>query len=379
MSKSLGNTVDAFEVHGPSGRRRAPLVPAHGRISVVRRGASAMAVFDEVVREFLLTLWNVYAFFVTYANAERLRPSDGDGPGRRSTRRSIAGSSPGSRETIETRTRRLGDYDATGAGRRIALFLDDLSNWYVRRARRRFWDPDGARGSDSAGRVPRRCTTASSRSRSSSRPSRRSSPRSCGGTWPRAETAGPTRCTSRTTRSSAPTQRDRDLDGAMAQRSGDRGARAPRPDRDEDQGPSAAPGGRRPHPGDHGVARAAPGADRRGAEREAGGVRGPVGAPGTWRAKPNFKVLGPRLGSRVKDVAALVGGGRRIRRVGARTGRDRSIWRPGVRIRAARPQRRRARPGHPRGMGGRLRGRDHRSARTRDSRPSSGARASPES
>jgi isoleucyl-tRNA synthetase len=39
-------------------------------------------------------------------------------------------------------------YDATGAGRRIARFVDDLSNWYVRRARRRFWDPTGEGGRD---------------------------------------------------------------------------------------------------------------------------------------------------------------------------------------------------------------------------------------
>ena len=51
-------------------------------------------------------------------------------------------------------------YDATGAGRRIADFVDDLSNWYVRRARRRFWDPAGEggrrpRGLPHAARVPR--------------------------------------------------------------------------------------------------------------------------------------------------------------------------------------------------------------------------------
>ncbi len=42
----------------------------------------------------------------------------------------------------------LDAYDATGAGRRIASFVDDLSNWYVRRARRRFWDPSGEDRSD---------------------------------------------------------------------------------------------------------------------------------------------------------------------------------------------------------------------------------------
>lgn len=40
-------------------------------------------------------------------------------------------------------------YDVTGAGRRIQAFLDDLSNWYVRRSRRRFWNPGGRGGADS--------------------------------------------------------------------------------------------------------------------------------------------------------------------------------------------------------------------------------------
>src|SRR3546814_2480542 len=51
--------------------------------------------------------------------------------------------------TIEACNAQLNAYDATGAGRRIQLLLDDLSNWYVRRARRRFWDPDGSGGESS--------------------------------------------------------------------------------------------------------------------------------------------------------------------------------------------------------------------------------------
>ena len=50
------------------------------------------------------------------------------------------------------------DYDTTFAGRAIAEFVDDLSNWYVRRSRRRFWDGDPSARS-------RCCTTAWSRSR----------------------------------------------------------------------------------------------------------------------------------------------------------------------------------------------------------------------
>ena len=50
--------------------------------------------------------------------------------------------------TVREARARLEDYDATGAGRRIEAFVDDLSNWYVRRSRRRFWNPGGEGGDD---------------------------------------------------------------------------------------------------------------------------------------------------------------------------------------------------------------------------------------
>jgi isoleucyl-tRNA synthetase len=46
--------------------------------------------------------------------------------------------------TVEIARERMDDYDATAAGRAIQAFVDDLSNWYVRRSRRRFWDGDAA-------------------------------------------------------------------------------------------------------------------------------------------------------------------------------------------------------------------------------------------
>ena len=106
----------------------------------------------EGVRQFLQQLWNTYGFYVLYANADgrgarRAEPSRADrprplgalAPGRRPSRSSPSAST--------TSTRRA-------AGRAIAAFVDDLSNWYVRRSRRRFWDGDPARVRDAA-RVPR--------------------------------------------------------------------------------------------------------------------------------------------------------------------------------------------------------------------------------
>ncbi|MEA2157443.1 MAG: isoleucyl-tRNA synthetase, partial [Solirubrobacteraceae bacterium] len=90
----------------------------------------------EGVRLFLRQLWNTYAFATLYAPDEARAaqaPTDLD----RWIRSRLSA-------TVTTVTERLDDYDATTAGRAIAEFVDDLSNWYVRRSRRRFWDGDAA-------------------------------------------------------------------------------------------------------------------------------------------------------------------------------------------------------------------------------------------
>jgi isoleucyl-tRNA synthetase len=106
-------------------------------------------VLDEIVRQFMLTLWNVYAFFVTYANADGFDPSE---PTPRAAERPALDRWALSQlaDTVRTARDGLETYDATGAGRRIQAFVDDLSNWYVRRARRRFWNPGGAGDGDDA-------------------------------------------------------------------------------------------------------------------------------------------------------------------------------------------------------------------------------------
>ena len=87
----------------------------------------------ESVRLFLRQLWNTYAFLTTYAPEREGEQTDLD---RWALSRLAA--------TVEEVTERLDAFDATTAGRSIAAFVDDLSNWYVRRSRRRFWDGDGA-------------------------------------------------------------------------------------------------------------------------------------------------------------------------------------------------------------------------------------------
>jgi isoleucyl-tRNA synthetase len=91
---------------------------------------------SETLRRFLLTLWNIYSFFVTYANLDEFGPgSAGKGELSELDRWVLS--------ELNSLVRRLTDdlegYDPTTSGRSIQQFVEDLSNWYVRRSRRRFW------------------------------------------------------------------------------------------------------------------------------------------------------------------------------------------------------------------------------------------------
>jgi isoleucyl-tRNA synthetase len=137
MSKSLGNIVVPWEVidaHGADAFRWYYFTskqPWDGyRFSVDTVGES--------VRQFLLQLWNTYGFYVLYANAGDVAPGAGR-LGATDLDRWILSRLASTRDEV---TERLEGYDATFAGRAIATFVDDLSNWYIRRSRRRFWDGD---------------------------------------------------------------------------------------------------------------------------------------------------------------------------------------------------------------------------------------------
>src|SRR4051794_346079 len=104
---------------------------------------------SEVVRKVLLTYWNTASFFTLYAEANNWAGSSGDGavsaaPARAERplldRWALAELAAVTRDV----TAALEDFDTQGAGRLLAGFVDDLSNWYVRRSRRRFWDGDPA-------------------------------------------------------------------------------------------------------------------------------------------------------------------------------------------------------------------------------------------
>jgi isoleucyl-tRNA synthetase len=92
----------------------------------------------ETVQQFFIPLWNCYTFFVTYARLDKFDP---DRPAVPLVERHVLDRWLLSRLTglVTSVNSGLDAYDAIEPARRIQRFVDDLSNWYIRRSRRRFW------------------------------------------------------------------------------------------------------------------------------------------------------------------------------------------------------------------------------------------------
>src|ERR671916_631878 len=137
MSKSRGNVIDPWEVFEKQGAD-ALRWALYTSTSPGNPRRFSMDQVDDAVRKHLLTLWNTYSFFVTYARIDGFDPrEDYVAPSERSLMDRWALSEL--QLTTKTVTERLDAYDATAAGRALGDFVDELSNWYVRRSRRRFW------------------------------------------------------------------------------------------------------------------------------------------------------------------------------------------------------------------------------------------------
>ena len=137
MSKHTGNVVEPWGVidaHGADATRWYLFTAAQPGES--RRFSNELV--NEVVRRFLLTLWNVYSFFTTYASIDKFQPGQvpSDWKPTAELDRWIISELNALVAYVDGN---LDAYDPTDAGRRVQEFVDLLSNWYVRRSRRRFW------------------------------------------------------------------------------------------------------------------------------------------------------------------------------------------------------------------------------------------------
>ncbi len=145
MSKHLGNILEPI-----------PLMDTHGADAVrwfMAAGGSPWAsrrvghqTIQETVRKVLMTYLNTVAFQSLYARANNWSPALGDaeraghreGPSHVLDRWLVSARN----DLVRQVTAALEDFDTQRAGALLASFVDDLSNWYVRRSRRRFWDGD---------------------------------------------------------------------------------------------------------------------------------------------------------------------------------------------------------------------------------------------
>ena len=134
MSKSKGNIIvpwDVLKVHGADAFRwylYTATPPGQER-----RFSSDLV--GEVIRSFTLTLWNVYSFFVTYANLDKPTVTTVPATTNELDRWLLSELNVLVRDVTEAYEK----YDVPNATRPIEAFVEKLSTWYVRRSRRRFW------------------------------------------------------------------------------------------------------------------------------------------------------------------------------------------------------------------------------------------------
>jgi isoleucyl-tRNA synthetase len=142
MSKSRGNVMDpamAFADFGADATRW--FFYASGALAAELR--VSREALQDVVRLFMLTLWNVYSFFVTYAEIDGFDPANATGPPVPERPALDRWCMSRLAQTVDTVRAALDGYEAQDACRAIETFVEDLSKWYVRRSRRRFWKGEG--------------------------------------------------------------------------------------------------------------------------------------------------------------------------------------------------------------------------------------------
>src|SRR5262249_47741556 len=143
MSKSRGNVIDPWSMLDTRGADALRWYMFSSGSPWVTKRVSAEGV-DEATRRFLLTLWNTYAFFVTYANLDGWKPN-GNGAAPQPAHVLDRWARSRLHRTVHLVTEALENFDAYAGAQAIESLVDDISNWYVRRSRPRFWkssDPD---------------------------------------------------------------------------------------------------------------------------------------------------------------------------------------------------------------------------------------------
>ncbi|MYC30254.1 MAG: isoleucine--tRNA ligase [Chloroflexi bacterium] len=161
MSKHVGNVVrpdTVLDAHGADALRWYLFTASHP--GEPRRFSDKLV--SETLRRVLLTLWNVYSFFTNYASIDRFHPDQvpADWKPENELDRWILSEL---NVLVEQVDGYMDTYNPTDSGRRLQEFIDQLSNWYVRRSRRRFWKSENDSDKLSAYATLYRCLVTVSR------------------------------------------------------------------------------------------------------------------------------------------------------------------------------------------------------------------------
>ena len=159
MHKSKGNSiefVDAAERMGVDAMRWV-----FARHNPAQNLSFGYRYVEEVRRHFLLTLWNIYSFFVTYANIDNFQPTEDRSASSQSDMDLWILSELN--QLISKMTENLESWQLPYAAEGVEQFVEDLSNWYVRRSRRRFWKTEGDKDKNAAYSTLYTCLTTLSR------------------------------------------------------------------------------------------------------------------------------------------------------------------------------------------------------------------------
>ena len=140
MSKRLKNYPDPLEVVNRCGADALRLFMLGSQVVRAEDLRFSEAGVREILREVMIPMWNALSFFVTYANVDGYTPAPGEvkapvNPSNVLDRWILSSAS----QMVEEIRAEMDNYNLQKAATRFTRFIDDLTNWYIRRSRRRFW------------------------------------------------------------------------------------------------------------------------------------------------------------------------------------------------------------------------------------------------
>jgi len=146
MSKRLKNYPDPIDVIDKYGADAIRLYMIYSPVVRAENLAFAEDGVKQIMRDLLIPMWNAYSFFVTYANTDSWKPGVTT-ESENLLDRWILSSLENLSDNV---TDAMDDYDLQSAVRPFVHFIEDLTNWYIRRSRRRFWKSEDDEDKDQA-------------------------------------------------------------------------------------------------------------------------------------------------------------------------------------------------------------------------------------